>query len=248
VEPVFDGVKALLYPPMHLGVRWTIEGLGHIPTAGAMILASNHTSYLDPLALAYLGLQRKRRTRFLAKEELFAKTGLGAILRGAHQIPVARGTAGAAGSLVAAEDALRAGECVAVFPEGTISLDLDPMVGKTGTARLAAATGAPVVPVGMWGLHRMMFKGRRPRWRAGIAEVVHVGAPLSVDRDEDVLLATDRIMEAICASVAGARAVYPQQPAPSEGDWWVRPAGTAVLRSCRTASEPPAPERGGQDG
>jgi 1-acyl-sn-glycerol-3-phosphate acyltransferase len=207
-----------------------------------MILASNHTSYLDPIALAYLGLQRRRRTRFLAKEELFAKTGLGGILRGAHQIPVARGTAGAAGSLVAAEDALRAGECVAVFPEGTISLDLDPMVGKTGTARLAAATGAPVVPVGMWGLHRVMFKGRKPRWRTGVAEVVHIGAPLSIDRDEDVLAATDRVMEAICALVAGARAAYPQQPAPSEGDWWVRPPETAVVRSCRSETERPAPE------
>jgi 1-acyl-sn-glycerol-3-phosphate acyltransferase len=242
VEPVFDGVKALLYPPMHFGVRWTIEGLEHIPADGPLILASNHISYLDPLALAYLGLQRKRRTRFLAKEELFAKTGLGGVLRGTHQIPVARGTAGAAGSLVAAEDALRAGECVAVFPEGTISLDLDPMVGKTGTARLAAATGAPVVPVGLWGLHRVMFKGRKPRWRTGIAEVAHVGAPLSVDRDEDVLVATDRVMEAICALVAGARAAYPQEPAPSEGDWWVRAPGTAVVRSCRGAAERPAEE------
>jgi 1-acyl-sn-glycerol-3-phosphate acyltransferase len=129
-----------------------------------------------------------------------------------------------------------------VFPEGTISLDLDPMVGKTGTARLAAATGAPVVPVGLWGLHRVMFKGRKPRWRTGIAEVAHVGAPLSVDRDEDVLVATDRVMEAICALVAGARAAYPQEPAPSEGDWWVRAPGTAVVRSCRGAAERPAEE------
>ena len=188
---------------------------------------------MDPLALAYLGLQRQRRVRFLAKEELFAKTGLGGILRGAHQIPVARGTAGAAGSLEAAEDALRAGECVAVFPEGTISLDLEPMVGKTGTARLAAATGAPIVPVGMWGLHRVMFKGRKPRWRTGIAEVVHVGPALAVDPDEDVLVATDRLMGAICDLVASARAAYPQQPTPSEGDWWVRAPATAVVRSCR---------------
>ena len=233
MEPVFDGVVALLYPPMHFGVRWTIEGLEHIPASGPVILASNHTSYLDPLALAYLGLQQKRRTRFLAKDELFAKAGLGGILRGAHQIPVHRGSAAAAGSLVAAEDALRAGECVAVFPEGTISLDLDPMAGKTGTARLAAATGAPVVPVGMWGLHRIMFKGRKPRWRAGIAEVVHVGPPLTVGATEDTFDATDRIMGAVCEQVASARAAYPQRPTEPEGDWWVRAPETAVVRSCR---------------
>jgi 1-acyl-sn-glycerol-3-phosphate acyltransferase len=245
VEPIFDGLKVLLYPPMHFGVRWTIEGAENIPRSGGVVLASNHTSYLDPLALAYLGLQQKRRTRFLAKDELFAKSGLGAVLRGAHQIPVSRGTAGAAGSLVAAEDALRGGECVAVFPEGTISLDLDPMVGKTGTARLAAATGVPVVPIGMWGLHRVMFKGRKPRWRAGVAEVVHVGAPLTVAPDDDVLDATDRIMGAICDAVAEARAAYPQQPAAAEGDWWVRPPETAVIRSCRTAAagEAAAPEQ-----
>jgi len=239
VEPVFDGVVAVLYPPMHFGVRWSIAGAEHIPATGGLILASNHTSYLDPLALAYLALQRKRRTRFLAKDELFAKAGLGSILRGAHQIPVSRGTSGAAGSLVAAEDALRAGECVAVFPEGTISLDLEPMAGKTGTARLAATSGAPVVPVGMWGLHRVMFKGRKPRWRAGVAETVSVGAPITVGADEDVLVATDRIMAVVCDQVAAARAAYPQAPRPDEGDWWVRGPETAVLRSCVAGGREP---------
>ncbi|MGZ4797510.1 MAG: lysophospholipid acyltransferase family protein [Acidimicrobiia bacterium] len=233
MEPVFDAVRGLLYGPMHLGVRWSIEGLEHIPDSGPVILASNHTSYLDPLALGYFATKRHRRTRFLAKQELFEKRGLGFVFRGAHQIPVRRGTDGAAGSLVDAEDALRAGKCVTVFPEGTISLDLEPMVGKTGTARLAAATGAPVVPVGMWGLHRVMFKGRKPRWRAGVSEVVRIGEPLTIAADEDMLEATDRIMAAICAQVARARAAYPQSPAPGEDDWWVRPPETAVLRSCR---------------
>lgn len=233
MEPVFDGVRAVLYPAMHLGVRWRLEGLEHIPRSGPVILASNHVSYLDPLVLAYTALQRSRRTRFLAKEELFAKKGLGSVLRGAHQIPVARGTSGAAGSLVAAEAALRAGECVAVFPEGTISLDLEPMAGKTGTARLAAASGAPVVPIGLWGLHRVMFKGRKPRWRTGVPEMVMVGPPLVVEPADDVAVATDRIMSAICDGVAAARAAYPERPAPGEDDWWVRSSDTAVLRSCR---------------
>jgi 1-acyl-sn-glycerol-3-phosphate acyltransferase len=218
---------------MHLGIKWTIVGLEHIPTAGAVILAANHTSYLDPLALGYFATKRGRRTRFLTKDELFEKPVMGGILRGAGMISVSRGTADAAGSLVAAEASLRAGRCVAVFPEGTISLDLEPMVGKTGTARLAAATGAPVVPIGMWGLHRIMFKGRKPRWRTGIAEVVSIGAPLTIGAADDVLAATDRIMEAICVQVQDARHRYPQPPAAGEGDWWVRDPETAVVRSCR---------------
>ncbi len=218
---------------MHLGIKWTIDGLEHIPTAGPVILAANHTSYLDPLALGYFATKRGRRTRFLTKDELFEKPVMGGILRGAGMISVSRGTTDAAGSLVAAETSLREGRCVTVFPEGTISLDLEPMVGKTGTARLAAATGAPVVPIGMWGLHRIMFKGRKPRWRAGIAEVVSIGAPITIGAADDVLSATDRIMDAICTQVRDARRRYPQSPTPAEGDWWVRAPETAVLRSCR---------------
>jgi 1-acyl-sn-glycerol-3-phosphate acyltransferase len=233
VEPVFDGVRAVLYGPVHLGVDWHIDGLERIPHTGAVILASNHVSYLDPIVLAYVATKRGRRTRFLAKEELFAKRGLGPVLRGLRQIPVARGTSSAAGSLVVAEEALRQGECVTVFPEGTISLDLEPMAGKTGTARLAAATGAPVVPVGLWGLHRVMFKGRKPHWRVGVPETVAIGAPLTVEPADDVQAATDRVMAAICAQVAAARTAYPERPAAGEDGWWERSPDTAVLRSCR---------------
>ncbi len=233
VELAYDGVRALLYPPMYAGIRWQVTGLANLPTDGPVIVASNHVSYLDPLALAFVATKRGRRTRFLAKAELFEQRALGAVLGRCQMIPVSRGTADAAGSLEPAEAALAAGRCVAVFPEGTISLDLEPMAGKTGTARLAATTGVPVVPVGLWGLHRMMFKGRKPRWRTGIAEVVSIGTPLSVDPTEDALAATDRIMAAICAEVAAARQSYPQDPAKRESDWWVRAPDTAVLRSCR---------------
>ena len=88
-----------------------------------------------------------------------------------------RNTVDAAASLDAAVAALEAGECVAVFPEGTISLDLEPMPGKTGAARLAALTGVPVTPVGLWGAHRILFKGRKPRWRAGSPRPSSSGTP-----------------------------------------------------------------------
>ncbi len=136
-----------------------------------MILASNHVSYLDPFVLGALADRRHRRVRFLAKRELFDRRATGTVLRAAHQIPVTRDSVDASGSLDAAVAALTAGECVCVFPEGTISLDLEPMPGKTGTARLAAASGVPVTPVGLWGAQRILFKGRKPRWRWGIAEI-----------------------------------------------------------------------------
>jgi 1-acyl-sn-glycerol-3-phosphate acyltransferase len=195
-----------------------------------VILASNHVSYLDPLVLGYLAHRRHRKIRFLAKRELFEKKGVAFLLRHAHQIPVARNTADAAGSLDEAVAALRAGECVSVFPEGTISLDLEPMAGKTGAARLAAASGVAVTPVGLWGAQRILYKGRKPRWRTGIAETVVVGERIRVDPDEDVYDATDRIMAAVAACVARARQIYPQQPRRGEDGWWVRAPGTAVVR------------------
>jgi 1-acyl-sn-glycerol-3-phosphate acyltransferase len=230
VEPVYGALRNTLVVPMRLAMRWTIEGAQRIPVRGPAILASNHVSYLDPLVLGFLADRRHRRVRFLAKRELFDKVPMGALLRAARQIPVSRNTADAAGSLDAAIRALRAGECIAVFPEGTISLDLDPMVGKTGTARLAAATGVAVTPVGLWGAQRILCKGRKPRWRREIAETVVVGHPLRVGPDEDVRVATDRVMAAIAACVARARELYPQHPRAGEGDWWVRQPQTAFAR------------------
>jgi 1-acyl-sn-glycerol-3-phosphate acyltransferase len=231
VEPLYSLAKGAFYPGLRWGLRWTVEGGDRIPRVGPAILASNHMSYLDPITLAWMADRRGRRVRYLAKAELFEKFALGSALRSVHQIPVRRGSDDAASSLVAAVDALRAGECVTVFPEGTISLDLEPMVGKSGTARLAQASGIPVTPVGLWGTHRILFKGRKPRWRWGIAQTAVVGEPVSVGADDDIKEATDRIMAAICECVQRAREIYPQRPEPGD-EWWWRDPHTAVLRSC----------------
>ena len=195
-----------------------------------MLLACNHVSFLDPLAVLWLGERRRRKARFLAKAELWNVRGLRFFLVHTHQIPVPRETTAASGSLAAAAAALRAGQCVCIFPEGTISDDLEPMPGKTGVARLAALSGVPVTPVGLWGVHRIYTLGRKPRWRTGIAESIVVGEPVAVGPGDDVFDATDRIMTAVAACVATARGIYPQKPRRREGDWWVRRPDTAVLR------------------
>jgi 1-acyl-sn-glycerol-3-phosphate acyltransferase len=239
VDATYVLARSALFPPLHLGIRWTIEGAQTIPVRGPVILASNHVSYLDPLVLAYLADRRHRKVRFLAKAELFDKGLLGPLLRSAGQIPVRRGSADAASSLDAAVEALGRGECVTVFPEGTISLDLEPMAGKSGTARLAQASGIPVSPVGLWGVQRILFKGRKPSWHTGIAETIAVGPSVRVGPDDDVRVATDRIMSAICTQVARAREIYPQVPEPGDDGWWARPPDSARLRSCIAAGETP---------
>ena len=235
VEPVYGVARGTLLPMLRHGMRWTIEGAHRIPVRGPVILASNHVSYLDPLVLAYVADVRYRKVRFLAKAELFDKRLLALGLRQLHQIPVQRNTSAAAESLDAAVVALHAGECICVFPEGTISLDLEPMAGKTGTARLAAASGVPVTPMGLWGAQRILFKGRKPSWRTGVAEAVVVGDPVRIGPSEDVYAATDRVMAGIAACVARARAIYPQRPEDGDDGWWVRSPETAVVR--------PAPRR-----
>lgn len=235
MDALYSLAKGVFYPELRFGLRWTIEGEEHIPTIGPAVVASNHVSYLDPLTLAFVANRRRRRVRFLAKAELFDKRGLGALLRAAHQIPVQRGTANAVGALRDAVAALGRGECIAVFPEGTISLDLEPMAGKSGTARLAREAGVPVTPVGLWGTHRILFKGRKPHWRWGVAQTAVVGPPLHIDPDAPVHEETDRIMRAICACVARAREIYPQRPDPGD-EWWWRDPGTAVVRPARAAT------------
>jgi 1-acyl-sn-glycerol-3-phosphate acyltransferase len=226
VDPVYSVAKGAFWPWLRWGLPWTVEGAAHIPTSGPALIASNHVSYLDPWTLAWVADGRGRHVRFLAKAELFDKLGLGTLLRAAHQIPVRRGRVDAADALQAAVDALAAGECVAVFPEGTISEDLEPMAGKSGTARLARRAGVPIVPMGLWGTHRILTKGRKPHWQWGVAQTAVVGEPIVPQPDEHVKQTTDRVMRAVVECVARARELYPV-PADPAAVWWWRDPGTA---------------------
>ena len=105
-----------------------------------------------------------------------------------------------------------AGECVTVFPEGTISLDLEPMAGKSGTARLAQPSGVPVTPVGLWGTHRIMFKGRKPRGGGGRPDrqCRRAGRRRPRRRHQGGDRPDHGARSATC--VARAREIYPQRP------------------------------------
>jgi 1-acyl-sn-glycerol-3-phosphate acyltransferase len=230
VDPVYSVAKGVFSPWLRWGLDWTIEGADRIPTSGPVVLASNHVSYLDPLTLAWVADRRARRIRFLAKAELFDKPVLGSLLRAAHQIPVRRGRVDAADALQAAVDALGRGECIGVFPEGTISEDLEPMVGKSGTARLAQQAGVAITPVGLWGTHRMLTKGRKPHWQWGVPQTAVIGAPIVVGPDEHVKQTTDRMMAAIVECVARAREIYPADGAQQDQWWWRGPETAATHR------------------
>jgi 1-acyl-sn-glycerol-3-phosphate acyltransferase len=211
-------------------VRWTIRGLDRLPAQGPVLLASNHISFLDPMAMLWLGDRGRRKVRFMAKAELWKSRFCRFFLVRTGQIPVSRSSAAAAGSLDAAAQSLAAGECVGIYPEGTISDDLEPMAAKSGIGLLAVDSHAPVVPVGVWGTHRLSTKGRRPRPRVGVAVSIVVGEPVPIAASDDVVDVADRIMAAICDCVAEARRIYPQRPRGRDDGWWVRTPDTARPR------------------
>jgi 1-acyl-sn-glycerol-3-phosphate acyltransferase len=227
VDPVYSVAKGVFTPWLRWGLRWTIEGAQHIPSSGPVVLASNHVSYLDPLTLAWVADGRGRHVRYLAKSELFEKRVLGSLLRAAHQIPVRRGRSDAGDALTAAVDALARGECIGVFPEGTISQDLEPMLAKSGTARLARRADVAITPVGLWGTHRILTKGRKPHWQWGVPQTAVVGEPIVPGPDEHMKQTTERMMTAIVECVARAREIYPARREPGEDPWWWRDPETA---------------------
>lgn len=129
------------------------RGQDRLPRTGGVIVAANHVAHLDPLTLAHFVYDAGRLPRYLAKAELFEVPLVGRLLRGTGQIAVRRGSRDATLALHDALEALGRGECLVIYPEGTITKDPQgwPMTGHTGVARLALVSGLPVVPVGQWG-------------------------------------------------------------------------------------------------
>jgi 1-acyl-sn-glycerol-3-phosphate acyltransferase len=152
---------------------------------GGIVVVVNHVSHFDPLVFAHFLYDNGRLPRFLAKAGLFRIFFVGSVLRGAKQIPVYRDSVDAATAYSAAVDAVRRGECVAIYPEATLTRDPDlwPMVGKTGAARVALETGAPVIPVAQWGPQYVLAPyTKRPHLFP--RRVMHVKAGPPVDLTE----------------------------------------------------------------
>lgn len=144
--------------------RFDIEGWENIPSEGPAIIVGNHRSYFDPLAIGLTLSKKGRPVRFLGKKEVFDVPLAGPILKAMGGIRVDRGT-GSDEPLQAAADALLAGQLVALMPEGTIPRGpafFDPVLkGRWGAARLAALTGAPVIPIGLWGTEKVWPRSSR---------------------------------------------------------------------------------------
>lgn len=217
VGPYMGFAIGILKPPLLAFTRREVTGLEQLP-AGGVIIASNHISHVDPIVLCdFLLYDARRVPRFMAKRELFRGRGLvPTVMRGAQQIPVDRNAPDASKALGPAVEALRRGETVVIYPEGTVSREPDkwPMRGRTGVARLALLSGAPVVPVAQWGAQEV-----HDTYRTGGVHVLprhtmrfRVGPPVDLspwqgqELTAEVLRgATDAVMDAITAELEALR-------------------------------------------
>jgi 1-acyl-sn-glycerol-3-phosphate acyltransferase len=194
---------------------------------GPLILAANHVSPVDPIIMTAACRRAGLAPRFMATGGIFDAPVVGAVMRRSGHLRVDRRTPRVAQALPEAVTALRAGSVVLLYPEGRIGLDpwMWPERGKTGVARMAQMSGAPVVPVAQWGAHEVMPytapKGvvgavLRALVRRPVVQV-RFGAPvdlagLSGTAGAQAMRATQRITEAIDETLAPLRADEPEMP------------------------------------
>ncbi|MFM8927749.1 MAG: lysophospholipid acyltransferase family protein [Rhodoluna sp.] len=198
----------ILRPWVRLLYKVEVTGMENLPKSGGYVLAANHVTTVDALAVAYMMYFRLHRApHFLAKEGLFKTPIVGPVLLSVGQIPVFRGQRKNTDPMEAAYKVLRAGHVIGIFPEGTLTRDpeLWPMRGRTGAIRLAIETGVPIVPVGQWGTEAVMetYSSKlRPKPWHKVRMVI--GKPIDVSAftgkkysTEDLVGLTDQVMAEI---------------------------------------------------
>jgi 1-acyl-sn-glycerol-3-phosphate acyltransferase len=213
--------RIILRPTIRALMKHEWQGQENFPPDGGMIVAVNHLSYADVLAVSLFVDGTGRYPVFLAKSTLFKIKVLGPIIGKLGQLPVYRGQSDAALVLRDAEQGVRDGACVVFYPEGTVTRDpaMWPMVAKTGVARLALATGAPVIPVAHWGAQAILPYGsfkphviprRRVRLIAGppVDLSEFAGQPLD---PPTLRAATDKIMADVAGLVGKLRGEDPPE-------------------------------------
>ena len=208
----------VIKPTATVLVKRDWRGRDRIPRTGGVIVAVNHISYADPLLLAHFVYDSGRLPRFLAKIELFRKPFVKWVVKGAGQVPVHRYTADASAALHDAVAALERGECLVIYPEGTVTKDPQywPMLAKTGVARLALLTGVPVVPVAQWGAQELYGRDKKLRPFPRKTHHAIAGAPVDMSKyagceptAETLREVTDLVMTQIRALVGELRGEQP---------------------------------------
>ena len=204
----------------HLALRMRRADRHHIPPIGPVLIVCNHVAFIDPLVVATAALPR--RSWHMGKEELFRSRPLAAWIRRSGGFPVRRASPDV-WAVRTARDLLARGECLLVFPEGSVNREGVLRPGFSGAGYLALQPGVTVVPAAIWNTQLMRGPAR-----------VRFGAPIPMDelraspRPGRNRRATEHIMEALAGMVP--RVGGPEQTAPTGAPWIPPPRGKGAIR------------------
>jgi 1-acyl-sn-glycerol-3-phosphate acyltransferase len=216
VEPLYRSiVTAFKSVFTGLGFRMDVTGAEHIPLTGGAVIAMNHTSYLDfALGGVPADMRGRRYVRFMAKDAIFRHPVAGPLMRGMHHIPVDRDAGSAA--FRAAVDAAKSGELVGVFPEATMSRALDIKEIKNGAVRIARAAQVPLIPMIIFGGHRVLAYDVKDFSR-GKPICITVGEPIPIIPGSNPDAITEELSDRLRSLLDATVARYPDKPAGA--DW-----------------------------
>lgn len=206
-EYMYRAIKSTVATVLRIqGARFYVHGLENVPAEGPAIVAGNHIGYYDFISGALPGLLRGRRpTRYMAKKELFDHWLMGPVSRAVGHVEVDRALG--ASSIDEAVKRLREGELIGIFPEGTLSETLELTRFKTGAARIAQASAAPLIPTATWGTQHFWVKsGRKKMGRAHLPVVTVVGEAVDTAGTADEV--TERLRGDVDKLLIDARARY----------------------------------------
>src|ERR1700741_3793879 len=207
------------------GTKLKFEGLENIPARGGALIALNHTSYLDWMPASIAAHERKRRLRFMIKAEMADVKAVNYVIKHCGLIPVDRRMGHDAYAV--AVQRLREGEIVGLHPEATISRSYELREFKTGAVRMALEAQVPIVPVVVWGAHRIWPKDHPKKvFRNKVPVTVAAGRPLPPHgTPEQLNVALRYAMNELLYRV---QAEYPHP----DGEYWVprRLGGAAPTR------------------
>ncbi len=225
---VYRFVVVVLKPWLVVITKRDYRGVENLKFDGGIIAAMNHNSWFDPFVVAQFMWDNDRPPKFLAKAAIFKVPVIGQLIYLAGQIPVYRESRHAKIAVRGAISAVEKGEAVVISPEGTLTRDpnLWPMEGKTGAARIALATKAPVIPVAHWGAHLVLAPySKKLKLFPRKTMIVAAGKPVDLSDlyDQEITaevlkIATSRIMDAITKELAIIR----NQTPPAERMPWTK--------------------------
>ena len=202
-----------------LGLRRTVRGAEHLPTSGGAVLAITHFSYLDFVLTGWVAWKRGHRlVRFLATAQAFRHPVAGPLMRAMQHVPVERDAGGTA--YRTAVRRLTEGELVGVFPESRVTRSFTLLPFKAGAARMAGQAGVPLVPVVIWGSHRVLTRTHRHSLLSTLRTPVSIliGPPLHPGPDDDPVVVTEQLRRQMADLLDEAQADYPVRP--EAGAWW----------------------------